>query len=438
MSKAKISVRVPLFILAILFTVSLFILWPGIISPDAAVQYAAAKAGVYTDHHPPIMSFVWRYLDQLYAGSGLILLMHMGMLYAAAAVFINLFKDSWFKWWYAIFPLIPNIVAYTPLIVKDVGFAYAYLLAGAIIAHLMVKKPKKNKYILIILALILLFYGTCVKFQARYLLIFFTLGIGYCLNYKLNWKSVLAGILLCAGLLQAMISFNTWLVPNSQESNSWQLVKLYDLAAISLDLDKPLFPEFVQQNADFSLTRIRKLFSPSEVDPLVFPEHSPLKGGTNAAQREELLNYWRATILQHPFLYLKHRARLWQYNLFSTPSGRSNPIEYFKNTNIAQWLYQPQVFNAIDAAYKTMQVGLQFIWLLFLLIIYTYLSYSRRHKSSYAPPLIMFCGTSWMLLGVLFFCSMAATSRYVFICTCLIHASHGFAYKCWRTKKGRK
>src|SRR5579871_5154950 len=117
-------------LLGALLCISFIALWPGIMSADATTQYMAAKAGLYTDHHPPLMSLVWRYLDLMYPGPGLLFSMHILMLYAAAAILIYLFHDSKFKWWYSVYPVIPNMLAYTALIVKDTGFTYAYLLSG--------------------------------------------------------------------------------------------------------------------------------------------------------------------------------------------------------------------------------------------------------------------------------------------------------------------
>lgn len=427
-----IAQRKPLIFLLLAFIASNIIFWPGIVSPDAAGQYAAAQAGVYTDHHPPVMSFVWRYLDQLYAGSGLILLMHLIMLYTAAAILVVIFKDSKFKWWYAILPLIPNIFSYTPLIVKDVGFAYSYLLAAAILAWLMVNKTEKNKYVLLLLVISLLFYGTAVKYQARFLLIFLTLGVGYCFQYQANKRAIITGVVLCLLLLQAMFSFNKLLVPNTQESHSWQLVKLYDLAAISIALDHAEFPEFVKQNPNYSFSKIKQQFSSREVDPLVFVPNAVLKGGNTAQQRTELLSYWRKTVLSNPGLYLQHRLRLWTHNFFSVPSARSHPANFFKNTSLGPLLNNQQIYTMIDVAYKTLSIALQFIWLLPLLLFYSYLSIVNFNKNKYAVPLLMFSCVSLTLLGVLFFMSMASTARYVFICTCLVHASHGFAYRAFR------
>src|SRR5690349_8918626 len=102
-------------VLGVFYICSLIFLWPGVMSPDAYTQYAAAMAGVYHDHHPPVMGFVWRNLAQIYPGPATMFIFHLSMLYIAAAIFVYLFRNSKFKWWYVCFPLLPNILAYTAL-----------------------------------------------------------------------------------------------------------------------------------------------------------------------------------------------------------------------------------------------------------------------------------------------------------------------------------
>lgn len=429
------SIFWPLVTLSLCFIVSLYLFWPGVVSPDGLAQYAAAKSGLYTDHHPPAMSFLWRYLDMIYAGPGLMLLLHLGMLYAASVILVIIFRHSHFKWLFAIYPLIPNVFSYSALIVKDVGFSYAYLLSGAILAYLMVNKTSKYKYFTLSFVVILLFYGTAVKYQAKFLLVFLTLGIGYCVNYKYTWRGMLTGVVLYLIILQSVLSFNSYLVPNAQGSYSWQLVKLYDLSAISLQLNKPMYPQFVLENPNFNFKKIQTDFSPREVDPLVFVENSVLISGRNETQRQELLAYWRQTVTRYPWLYIKSRAKLWSYNFTSEPGGRTHPLDFFNNTKIGDFLHKPAVYALIDNIYQVFKVLLRFIWLVPLLLFYTYLSIAKLRATPAATPLLMFSMASVTLLVVLFFFSMAATARYVFICTCFIHASHGFAYECWLARK---
>jgi len=422
----------PLLLLTLLFVVNLCIMWPGVMSADGMEQYAIALSGVYRDHHPPMMSLVWRYLNYIYTGPGMMLLFHFLMLYAAAAIFIYCFRDSKFKWWFAVFPFIPGVFAYMPLIVKDVGLACSYLLAGAILAYLMLGRITRHKWPLLGLVLLLLFYGTAVKYQARFLLVFFTIGVGYCIfNYKHGWKSLLSGVALYLLLLQAMFSFNAYLVPVVQKSHSWQYVKLYDLAAMSLAQNQALFPPFVIQNPNFSMQRLKSTFVPYEVDSLAFTHDAVLIIGRNDTERELLLEYWQNTVRQHPWLYLKVRFRLWTYTLTGTPSDKTNPAHFLSGIPAFKPIVtQPLIYDAIGSMYQIVKVSLQFTWLLPLLLIYTVLSMAKLNTCRAATPLLIFSLTSLSLLGILFFMSMYGTARYVFICVCLVHASHGFAYRC--------
>lgn len=426
----------PWLLLAAFYIVSLAAFWPGIISPDASTQYAAAIAGLYTDHHPPMMSLLWRYLAKIYQGPATMLVFHITLLYMASAIFVYIFRTSKFKWWYAIYPIIPNMLAYTSLIVKDAGFTYCYLLAGAILALQMVNRSNKHKYLLLTIATVLLFYGTAVKFQAQYLLVFFTIGICYCLeHYKLNWRTIIHGIGLNFAILLAILLINSYLVPQSQKSNSWQLVKLYDLSAMSIELNKPLYPEFVLHQKNFNFDTVKQQFDSREVDPLVFPKNSVLKGGSTEAERAKLWAYWFEMIKKHPWLYLKVRLKLFSYNLTSSPSQRSEPIQFLNSTALQPLLQSSLVQNLINASYSAFKIVLRFMWLLPFLGLHCYIAIRRFNYVNEAAPLLMFSSTTIALLLILLFFSMAGTARYVFLGTCLIHASHGFAYRAWKAKK---
>lgn len=416
-------------LLGIFYIISVSGLWPGVMSPDANSQYAAAITGLYSDHHPPVMSFLWRYLDHIYHGSGLMFTFHISMLYSSAAIFIYIFRNSLFRWWYALYPLIPNLLAYTALIVKDTSFTYAYLLSGAILSLMMVNKISKYKYFLLTTIIILLFYGTAVKFQAQYVLIFFAIGIGYCINnYKLSGATAFYGVLVNLIIIILISNVNAVLVPQAREAHSWQLVKLYDLSAISIAVDTPLYPDFILQQPNFKFSRVKQLFEPREVDPLVFPANAVLKAGTTETQRKELWDYWYQTVKQHPWLYLKTRLRLFSYNLTTSPSDRSDPIKFLATTALKPILEYKLITNSLNTIFTVVKIALRFVWLLPLLILYSYIAITRIKSIAPAAPLLMFSATSTMLLLVLLFCSMAGTARYVFLCTCLIHASHGFAY----------
>jgi len=433
-NKIESSLIKPMLLLGFLFILNTFAMWPGIMSADGMEQYRAAVTGEYSDHHPPMMSFVWHYLNMIHTGPGLMLIFHLIMIYTASAIFMQIFRSSKFKWWFAIFPIVPGVLVYTPLIVKDVSFAFSYLLAGAIIAYLMVGKLEKYKWSLLSVAMLLLLYGTAVKYQARFVLMFFTFGIAFCMyNYQHTWKVLVAGLIVYFLIIQAMFNFNNSLVKSAQQSHSWQLVKIYDLAAMSIALNKPMFPEFMTHDKDYSFENVKKYFNGWEVDPLSFTPNAPLKVGRNEDNRAALLACWQNAVKQHPFLYLKVRFGIWKYSINGTAAYRTNPAQFLATIPMFKPIVTiPELYSAIGSIYSVVKVLLQFTWLLPLLFIYLYLGIVKWGKSSSAAPLLMFSLTSFVLIGILYFMSMCGTGRYLFICVCLVHASHGFAYRCLR------
>lgn len=432
----------PSLTLLMLFLATIIIFWPGIMSPDAVTQYLEAKAGIYTDHHPPIMAFIWKHLDQIYPGSGLLWILHLALLYLAAAIFSVIFNRNKLKWLFALFPLIPHVATYSLLVVKDLAFAYSYLLSGAIIAYL-ITAPKqavkavngKIKFIFLPIIILLLFYGTAAKFQAKWLLLPFTICTIYAYSNKWCYKTIGTGVILFFLILQGIYQFNNWLVPNQQKSNSWELVKLYDLAAISLKIQQPLFPNFILQHPNFSMANLQANFVPNKVDPLVFAKEKILIKSNSLAEQQELLSIWHKAVRQYPLAYLSHRIRLWTYNVNTAPSSLYHPYYYFQDTKIGKFLAIPLVYQVTGLIYSVVSIMLKFVWLLPLLIFYSYLGIVTRHKTKAAVPLLLFSLSSIILLTVLLFCSMAGVARYTYICACLVHASHGFAYWCWQSRK---
>lgn len=422
----------PLLLLLLFFATSLIALWPGIMSPDASSQYAAAVAGIYSDHHPPLMSWLWRHLNIIHAGTGMIYALHLTLLYTACGIFIYIFKESKLKWWYTIYPIIPGILAYTIFIVKDASFVFSYLLAGSIISLIITNRPLRYKFLFMLLCIPLLLYGTAVKFQAKYLLIFFTIALAYCFNYKLDYKTITRGVILYLLLMATIFVINIKLVPHSQQSHSWQLVKLYDLSSMSMVLDKPLFPEFILNDPDFDFTKVKELYDPQKIDDLTFPANPVLRSGTNAKEREQLLQYWQSTVLDNPWLYLKVRLRLWSHNLTSVPSEYNDPADFLKKTALRPIITMPGVDILINNIYRHSMNIFMFIWIFPLQILYCWLSLSHFKQSRCAPPLALLSYSSLALLVVLLFFSMAGVARYVLFCTCSVHASLGFAYFTWR------
>lgn len=62
-------------ILALGWVCFLLYAYPGFTSPDSIQQLDEARAGAYTDWHPPAMAFLWRYVDKIWSGTFLMLVL---------------------------------------------------------------------------------------------------------------------------------------------------------------------------------------------------------------------------------------------------------------------------------------------------------------------------------------------------------------------------
>jgi hypothetical protein len=425
--------QAPYYILLSLFLLHVLVMWPGGMTPDSYYQYNMAINNSYTGHHPPMMSVIWHYLQMVYPGSGLILLFHLSMFYAAICIFTSTFKDQISKFFYVFLPIVPPVLVYSSMIWKDVGFAFSYLLLAGILTHLTyLKKPLS--LLLSIGVVLILFYGIAVKFQAQYCAPIIVMWIAYIWNNrKFNLITWVSGLVLNLIFFVLLNSFNSHFVAETQKSHSWQFVKIYDLAAISYEMDQPLFPPFTK-TSHFNMQELREKFNSQRVDDLAFGEDAILQIGQNAEQRQELWNYWFQTILKHPFSYLKHRSYNLAYVLLSVPIGHikklSTILESKTNLNPKHFELTRKIFMIIYRIFATILIAHLPIILLGIFYILLAIRALPYHKA--AVPLLFINLISLDMVIMLFFFSMAGTPRYTYISICLTHASHALAFLCWK------
>lgn len=402
----------------------LLIMWPGILSPDSQVQYAMAISGVYNDHHPPLMSFVWRYFNYIIPGSGMMFILHLSLLYIAIYYLIKSLNNFKYKFVLLFFSLIPQIFFYSNMIWKDIGFTFSFLLVAAYLNYTTVNKKLLLWHRAIILIIILL-YGTAIKYQAQFCAPVLLIWIAYILaNYQLYTKNFIRilGILIIL-FYSVLNSINYLLIPNIQENYSWQYVKIYDLAAISVAVKKDLFPNF-NKNNNFSMEELYKRFNRNlldkysyyMVDDLIFGDPI-IKTGANYLERKQLYNAWLAAIINYPLVYLKHRIINITSMLLYHPSFKyiekifNNNSIFYVFANIAAYIFMVNLIPAI------------------LSVVYFVLGILAVRRAIWpGVTLICFNAVGLLMLLTLFFCSMAGTPRYTYVMVCMVHASHVFAY----------
>lgn len=399
------------------------IFWPGLMTADSLDQYAQAVSGCYTNHHPPLMAWVWRLFNTIVPGPCLMLVFHVSLLFAALYFLMQTIPTSRLRYGYLAFPFIPHVLSQAGFIWKDVGFAVSFLCVASYLASVSFQR-RRLLWVELIALLPILFYGTAVKFQAQ-----------YCAPLLITWAAFLLTdrrfiIQTAVFFTFMMIPFyaslsrvNSVLVTTGENSHSWQLVKLFDLAQMSIDLQHDFIPH-ENKTAYYSWDKLNSTFTIRYVDPLIFPKDAILKRGANHEERQQLLTVWWNTITTHPLLYLKHRAQFTLLMLTNIVGAR-----YIEPVLVRCIPQQGVIYNTASACLSLVGFALLSpLAILLLALIYCLLGLVWFRRSPAAQSLFFFNAISLTLFVVLLFFSMATDTRYIYPAVCLTHASHIFAY----------
>lgn len=426
---------IPYIILIVGFIISLWLTWPGNMTPDSYTQYQMAQAGIYSDHHSAIMSFVWRHLDMIYKGPGLMLALHLLLLYVAAGYGVSIFAGNWLSYLFAALPWFPIIFVYCFQIWKDVGFAFSFLFSTMVLSY-AVAKNRQLKPIEQILFWLILFYGTCAKFQAQYctpvIIAFYVLHHSQFFS-KSKIKIFITFSIITSIFYGSYIYINNALVPEQQKNNSWQYVKIYDLSSISIDSGIMYVPKFLHTKY-FTTKKFLANFNHKSVDSVVLIGNAIFRKAINKQELDALWWQWAKTIASHPILYIKHRAMNMGYVLLSIPEFNIVKDLLDHNFDINSITYKILYYSARLIGY--LLVG--HIVIVILSLAYLYLGIINFKKNWAAFPLVMLNSTNFMMLSTLFFCSMAGAPRYTYVIACLTSASHAFALICLKPNLYRR
>ncbi len=441
-SRSILYTHAPWFLL-LAFGVHMTLFWPGQLLPDSSGQLHEAMAGVYSDHHPPLMAFIWRYLLKILPAQSSMFILQLSLFYTALFFFINAVKNlrlvqqrPWLLLLLILMPFYPQVLSYSFLIQKDNHFAFSYMLILAVLSERQLQgKTLSWPHFTVLLPLLI--YGTAVKFQAKYCAVIVIVWLAWHLVQKGTsqkptfLKISLASLFIAFGVYGSMGLIHKSLVPKSQENKSWQLVKLYDLAAISIENGEDLIPPF-NKSSTYTFEALKQRFSPNHVDPLIFPSDRVLEKCKTDQQLDILWNTWFNAIKKHPFSYLKHRARNMGYLLLSRVGydmANSFIDEHFKTP-----LSQKMAHIAASAFYY---IFMSHFLTVLLGCVYLVLGLRAWSFSPTAPLLVGINGIGLLLVGIFLFFSMAGVPRYTYTTILFIHCTHILAWATWKEWRSR-
>lgn len=396
------------------FCLHLALFWPGLLSADSYTQLAQAQTGIFNNHHPVLMSLLWSYFTRIIPGPGLMLTLHLSLFWGA----IGLFSYTFYKhrlrawWWFYLIPLWPVFLCYSSMIWKDVGFSFSFMAAISVLFHCSFENKKPTVFQSSLVTLLLL-YGVGTKYQALYLLPFCAFWLSFLIfNAKHSKQTLVLSICIFMGIFGTNKIIDATFVPNAQQSNSWQMARLYDLAGISVFANQPNFPNYITNNTYFSMERLKELYSFQNVDALIYAKQPVLITTQNPRELSNLWDTWKQAVINHPISYASHRLGIW----LKLINKNINDYYYYLNNETKNLKFKEITVPFLKTYLSIFpSLILRFYWVIPIL----FLAMRRSNQKSLNLRLRfvykMLAFISFSQLGIYFFLSMASDLRYLFL-----------------------
>ena len=426
----NIKKHIPLIIFFVAACIFIGTFAPGTMDIDSSGIYQNALAHQYSDHHPPLMAYMWHYLNFIYQGPLLMFLFNMALLWGA--LYILAFKifhnERILQYGIMLIPFMPQIAVHGRITGKDVIFTFGYGFLATFLAYITIHN-KKISFLQSLGFLLSSVYFTAVKFQAQFILPILLLWFFYVqlrntnLTYK-NAISILAAVLTALSIITIINAINHYLVTEkgSGSQHSWQYVKIFDLSGMSIYANKVLLPKFLLRHPEISVQDLQKKYEIAW-EPLIVYEDSPLRGTIGTEEREILLQTWWQAVFNHPVSYIQHRGKLW-FREFFLASCAKGWLEEIGITGVTPFQKALRLFATLAA----------FIFLFPLQIMFFRVGRRALQFSEtkyFAQPLLFLSSMGCALLALLFVKSLAVTVRYIFFTFYMFFLSCPFAYYCF-------
>ena len=292
--------------------------YPGLMTQDSYDHLREVRERVYTDSHPPAINLLWAVSDYIVQGPiGLLILQSSGLVYGLYRAFRLSFEPKRAAWIATAMFVFPPVFLPMAVIWKDCLMAGWLVIAFA----LLVKGTRRAQ----VGALVMMFLATCVRYNAPAAtlpLVFFLFEWSPGLRW---WKRY--PLAIAAWIAITFAAFFTNAKLTDKEMYLWHSSHaLFDMAGVLSNLDEDLPDAELQERfagTDIQVTEnihasIRRLYSPRDFLPLVWPDKyppmwkMPINGFEPApkAQRDAVERAWKYFVTTYPAEYLQHRVNV--------------------------------------------------------------------------------------------------------------------------------
>lgn len=346
------------------FIVCALAFYPGIMTPDTLDQLAQANAQDFNDWHPPMMAWLWSWLNRVFPAASGFLFFDLFLLWFGL-YWINRRIDHRYAPFVYLLGFLPFVINLSGVIWKDVATAYALLWAVIV----MLEPPSRGR-----LALFSVFIFVAIGIRYNSLFSCLPLIVGYFwqsfanrqVSYK--WARVLA--LSCVFFIAQLTCLNlfNYHFLNTAKGTPQIVILVDDLAYLSTQVGHSLVP-----GVDLETVTIKSQIS---VNDNIFRY-------SHVLDYEAVKASWIAAVSDHPWLYLQFRGKVFLRFL-----GFSLAPPF--------WLDRPSYGYWLDGSYESRQTN----------GIRQSLGQYVKTLALLAP--VFFTGAFWLTVAAVTFCLSVA------------------------------
>ncbi len=302
------------------FALTLYGSAPGYMSVDSGTQLDQARSLQLRDDHPVAMALIWHVTDRVVPGPLGLLVLMVALYWAGLSVIfaslggpilpraVGLFLVGFY----------PPAAANLPAVWKD------NLMQGALLAGVACLVVGGGRWRWARLALATLSFLVAIGARhnaaaAVWPFVILPLLAVPVLRRAPGWgRWLAAGVMSLAITLALTVGLSKALSPLAVKTEYWQMIPVFDLAGMSLDVEEVLVePESGVLTAGMGLREIRSKFNPIYSNSLYYclrfggQRCVPLFRRTLDPEKLRQLsgNWWRA-VTAHPAAYVAHRAKI--------------------------------------------------------------------------------------------------------------------------------
>jgi hypothetical protein len=304
----------PRAVLGIAWAILIVYAFPGIMTQDSFDHLREARAGIYSDAHPPIINVLWKLCEYVVAGPFGVLVFQSGLLLAGLhAIFRRTFEPRPAAWWTAGVFVCPPVLTVMAVIWKDC--CMAALLAVAIAGLLSTRRwARLGALVAIVLAAAFRYNAFGATLPLVVLLFEWRPGMHWLRRYALSTAVWLATTFAALGINAGL---------TDKPMHYWHSsLAIYDIVGTLANIDGTMSDDDLgallkgtdlQIDHDIHAT-IRAAYTPRDFFPILNdPANTlwslPINGYDPApqAQRDAIERAWWRTIETYPWAYVKHR-----------------------------------------------------------------------------------------------------------------------------------